>query len=237
MTILRGVPGSVLWMLAGNDDTNARLCAAAEQLGVGSERLVFAPRQANPAHLARYPLADLFLDTFPYGAHTTASDALWMGLPVLTLSGRAFASRVCGSLVTAAGLGDLVCDRPEQFIELAIALGRDRARIQALRDRLSDQRSSCALFDTRTLVSRLEDLYEEMWIDYAEGKLPLPDLTNMETYGEIGGERDHEASDDTLETALDAEYVTALLYRHCVTPVPIDTRLWTAEAARKAATP
>jgi predicted O-linked N-acetylglucosamine transferase (SPINDLY family) len=84
--------------------------------------------------MARYPLADLFLDTSPYGAHTTASDALWMSVPVLTVPGRSFASRVCGSLVTAAGLPELVCDTPEAFVELAVALAHDPALLTSYRD-------------------------------------------------------------------------------------------------------
>ena len=98
MTILGQVPGSVLWLLGGTDDTNARLKSLAEQTGVSPERLIFAGRKPNSEHLARYALADLFLDTFPYGAHTTAADAMWMGVPIVTTPGMSFASRVCASL-------------------------------------------------------------------------------------------------------------------------------------------
>jgi predicted O-linked N-acetylglucosamine transferase (SPINDLY family) len=235
MSILRDVPESVLWMLAGNDDTNGRLQAAAEALGVPRDRLVFAPRRSNPDHLARYPLADLFLDTYPYGAHTTASDALWMGVPILTLSGRAFASRVCGSLATAAGLPELVCEDAGQFISLAIELGRDRARLMALRQRLEASRTDCTLFDTPRLVAHLEALYEQMWREYADGRLPVADLTNLETYAEIGCELDHEADEDRLERPPNGYYEHALRFRHAISPLPADGRLWKAGLSQKAA--
>jgi predicted O-linked N-acetylglucosamine transferase (SPINDLY family) len=123
---------------------------------VARDRLVFAPKQHNPVHLARYALADLFLDTAPYGAHTTASDALWMGVPVLTLSGRSFASRVCGSLVRSAGLDELVVTRTEDFIARAVALGNNRARVEAYKKKLEANRLTCTLFDTNLLVRKLK---------------------------------------------------------------------------------
>jgi predicted O-linked N-acetylglucosamine transferase (SPINDLY family) len=107
MRILREVPDGVLWLLTAGNDTDQRIRQLAGEYGVAAERIVFAARLGNADHLARYALADLLLDTMPYGSHTSASDALWMGVPVLTLSGRSFASRVCGSLIRAAGLEDL----------------------------------------------------------------------------------------------------------------------------------
>ena len=131
LEILNRVPSSVLWLLESSKETMTRLADYAERKGVARSRIVFAPRERNPVHLARYPLADLFLDTAPYGAHTTASDALWMGVPVLTLSGRSFASRVCGSLVRSAGLANLVVTRPGDYVERAIALANNRTEIEA----------------------------------------------------------------------------------------------------------
>jgi predicted O-linked N-acetylglucosamine transferase (SPINDLY family) len=113
----------------------------ADEHGVNGERLIFAPKLANAHHLARYPLADLFLDTAPYGAHTTASDALWMGVPVLTWSGRCFASRVCGSLLRAADLPELVCDSADDFVARAVALATDDgATLASYRERLTANR-------------------------------------------------------------------------------------------------
>src|SRR5579863_7181597 len=127
---------------------------AAEQ-GIDPNRIVFADKLANPDHLARYPLADLFLDTYPYGAHTTAADSLWMGVPILTMPGRGFAARVCMSVVHAAGLSELVCEGPDDYIARAIELGSDRARMNSIKAKLLATRDSCLLFDTPALVGHL----------------------------------------------------------------------------------
>ena len=192
MQILRGVPKSVLWLLSGTDETNERLQGEAEKRGISRDRIVIAGKLANPHHLARYRLADLFLDTFPYGAHTTASDALWLGVPILTYPGRGFAARVCGSLVTAAGLPELVCSSPEDYVRRAIELGNDRSTLKAMRAKLEMGRASCTLFDMPRLVKGLEQLYEEMWSEYAQGRLPQPDLSNLEVLHDIGCEDGHD---------------------------------------------
>jgi hypothetical protein len=192
LTILERVPGSVLWLLAGQPSTEERLKSYAAEKGIAKERLVFAEKLANPFHLARYPLANLFLDTTPYGAHTTASDALWMGLPVLTVSGRSFASRVCGSLVRAAGMPDMVATSLSDYVERAIDFGRNPSSLQPLRERLREARDSSTLFDMAGLVRRLEELYQRMWQDHQSGALPHPDLRNLEVYLEVGNQVDHE---------------------------------------------
>jgi len=189
---LAQVPGSVLWLLGSTEATHQRLRDHAAARGIARERLVFADKLTNPAHLARYPLADLFLDTTPYGAHTTASDALWMGVPVLTLSGRSFASRVCGSLVRAAGVPELVCETPAEYVARAVELGRDPAQLRALRERLERGRATCTLFDTPGLVRRLEELYREMWQAYQDRKLPRPDLEHLDVALEVGLQTNHE---------------------------------------------
>ena len=193
LMILAAVPGSVLWLLTGTEGTNARLVAYAEARGIAGQRLIFAPKLANPHHLARYPLADLMLDSTPYGAHTTASDALFMGVPVLTVSGRSFASRVCGSLTRSAGLPDLVTENLEDYVAKAIELGRDRDALPACRARLEAGRDTAALFDMPRLVAELERLYAEMWADCRADRLPRPDLTNLDTYLRVGMAYDHEA--------------------------------------------
>lgn len=192
MQILASVPGSVLWLLTGVEETNERLRVEAEKRGIARERILFADKRHNAHHLARYPLADLFLDTFPYGAHTTASDALWLGVPILTFPGRGFAARVCGSLVTAAGLPELVCPTPETYVQRAIELGRAPAQLSAMRQKLEASRATCPLFDMPLLVRSLEDLYAQMWTEYAEGRLPEPDLSNLEVLHDIGCEDGHE---------------------------------------------
>lgn len=230
LAILARVPDSVLWLLSGAESAHIRLKACAQAHGIDPQRLIFADKLSNPAHLARYPLADLFLDTSPYGAHTTCSDALWMGVPVLTLSGRAFASRVCGSLLRAAGLPELVTTRPEDFVDMAVSLGRDRSRLAALRQRLETGRDTCTLFDMEGLVRGLEDIYARMWAACLEDRLPRPDLTNLETCLDIAAPLDHEATDVAAVEDYDALWRTRLARYHAHRPLPFDPRLWKAPA-------
>lgn len=186
MKILAAVEGSVLWLLDSAADANARLRAMAAATGIAPERLCFAPKRPNPQHLARYALADLFLDTFPYGAHTTASDSMWMGTPVLTLEGRGFAARVCAGLVKSAGMPDLVCTSLEDYISRAIAIAEAPGAAAELRRRLRANREHAVLFDTPQLVKSLEALYDRMWEEFRMGDLPVPNLTNLPVYEEIG---------------------------------------------------
>jgi predicted O-linked N-acetylglucosamine transferase (SPINDLY family) len=199
MEILKQVPGSVLWLLDAIPTTNTRLQELAAAHGIAPERILFAPKLRNERHLARYPLADIFLDTVPYGAHTTSSDALWMGVPVITLAGRSFPARVCGSLIKSAGLGDLICSTPGEFVSLAVELGLNRDRRLHYRAKLTEARDTCVLFDTQLLVSSLERLYDEMWADFMNDRLPRPDLSNLDLYNEIGVALDR---DDVELTAL-----------------------------------
>lgn len=225
MAILRGVPGSVLWLLKSCDEVEDRLRARAAAAGIAPERLIVAPIMGAHDHLARYPLADLFLDTLPYGAHTTASDSLWMGVPVLTVPGRCFAGRVCASLVHAAGLPEFVCASAEDYVARAIAFGRDRATLAPYRDRLVAGRGTALLFDTPRLVRELEGLFHGMWADFAAGQLPRPDLINLDTYLDLGASMDHE----TTETSFVPDYVerwrAAVARRDAYAALAPDTRL------------
>ena len=226
LEILTRVPNSVLWLLSGAESSHGRLHAYAESKGISASRIIFAPKLANPHHLARYPLADLFLDTTPYGAHTTCSDALWMGVPVLTLSGRTFASRVCGSLVRSAGLPELVCTEASDFIDQAVALGRTRSQVDGYKARLQATRDSNVLFDMPKLVSQLENLYTEMWQAHQDGSLPQPDLSNLDIYLDLGLKYDHEGTE--VQTIADYEgfWRDRLAQRHAYRPIPYDSRLW-----------
>lgn len=229
LTILSRVPGSVLWLLSSSEAVHNRLRDYARGKGIDPTRLIFAEKRPNPDHLARYPLADLFLDAVPYGAHTTASDALWMGVPVLTLSGRSFASRVCGSLVRSAGLDDLVCTTSEDFIDRAAALGRDRSLLKQYRERLLAARDTCVLFDTPSLVAHLESLYQEMWQDFQNDTLPQPELINMDAYLEIGAARDHEAEDVLESPHYEKWWTDRLLARNTLRPLVPDHRFFRGE--------
>lgn len=226
MTILSQVPDSVLWLLTATEETNERLRQAAARRGVAPERLVFAEKMLNPDHLARYPLADLFLDNFPYGAHTTAADSIWMGVPIVTFPGRSFASRVCASVVRAAGVGELVCDTPEAYVARAIELGQDRKQLAAIREKLIAGRDSCLLFDTPKLVRHLEDLYRQMWSEFERGELPKPDLSNLEIYHEIGTGLDVENIELLPDDAYRALYAEKLAEWDRVYPIRPDARMW-----------
>ena len=157
MRVLQRTPGSVLWVATSWAQVVPKLQAQAQQLGVDPKRLVFAPKVVPEQYLARMQCADLFLDTRPFGAGTTASDALWAGLPLLTCPGRSFASRMAASVLTAAGLPELIAPDLAAYEELAVALGTDPPRLLALRQKLARQRDTCTLFDTPAFVRDLED--------------------------------------------------------------------------------
>ena len=170
MRVLDAVPGSVLWLLAGAGERTLRDAAAAQ--GIDPNRLVFAPHARKPSHLARHRLADLFLDTQHVNAHTTASDALWAGLPLLTVTGQGFSARVAASLLHAVGLADLVTETLEDYERKAIELARSPERLAALRTRLASNRTNAPLFDTAATTRALERAYERMWATAAAGRVP-----------------------------------------------------------------
>ena len=172
MRILRSVDGSVLWLFEDNPQAFANLRAEAQAAGVAGDRIIAAPRTSGVEHLARHHLADLFLDTQPYGAHTTASDALWMGLPVLTILGSTFASRVAASLSYAAGLPELVAPSLHDYEQFALRVAREPATLAALKAKLVHNRDTCALFDTARFVRNLESAYIAMWERYRHGAPP-----------------------------------------------------------------
>lgn len=157
LSLLQQVPGSVLWLLADNPAAEKNLRQVAECQGFSADRLVFATRVSPENYLARYLVADLFLDTFPFNAGTTANDCLWMGCPLVTYTGRSFGARMAGALLTAAGLPELITYNLTDYAALALALARDPARCSALREKLSALRDSGALFDTPQFVRDLEE--------------------------------------------------------------------------------
>lgn len=173
VAIARDVPGSVLWLFGGSPRTEASLIARAAASGLDAQRLRFAARTANESHLARLACADLFLDAFEYGAHTTACEALWVGLPVLTRRGRGLAGRVAVSVLHAVGLPELVADDDEGFVAIGTALGRDRERLAALRQRVATLRSH-RQFDPRWQVARIEAGFLAAWARHREGEPPAP---------------------------------------------------------------
>jgi predicted O-linked N-acetylglucosamine transferase (SPINDLY family) len=185
MRLLKRVPGSVLWLYYSGDAVAANLRHAAEERGVSAQRLIFAPHMDNDAHLARYRLADLFLDTFLYNAHTTAIEALWAGLPVLTCPGRAMPSRVAASLLTAVGLQELITSSPQQYEELAYALATQENRLAQIRSRLAANRPAAPLFDTERQVRNLEAAYRVMWQRHQAGLPPASFHVPAVTEGDL----------------------------------------------------
>jgi len=172
MRLLKSVPGSVLWLLEINRFAPANLRQEAQARGVAPQRLVFGPRLPLPDHLARHRLADLVLDTFPYNAHTTASDALWAGCPVLTMAGQTFPSRVAGSLLRTIGLPELIATSLQEYEELALRLARDAEFLDDLRARLQANRATSRLFDGGRFARSLEQAYLTMWEIHASGEQP-----------------------------------------------------------------
>ncbi|KQW31664.1 glycosyl transferase [Rhizobium sp. Root274] len=231
MDILLATPNSVLWLLGAADNVNQRLRTLAAERGVAPERLIFAPKAANPHHLARIALADLFLDTFPYGAHSTAADAITMGLPVLTVPGKTFASRFCSSIVSAAGIPELICATPADYVAKAIAFARTPAALKAVKQSLQDQREGSVLRDIPALVRRLEELFWEMQGDCEQDKTPVPDLTNLDVYYEIGAELMLENTDFLDEDTYRQRYLQKLRQWNDFSPLPRDSRLWSEPSA------
>ena len=172
MRILKQVDGSLLWLLQSPAPFADNIRAAAQAQGIAGERIIFAPDRPQADHLARLGLADLFLDSLPYNAHTTASDALWAGVPVLTLRGTSFAGRVGASLLTAAGLPELIAQTQADYEALAVRLATNSAQLKALRDRLQRTRATSELFDTALCARRIESAYEQMWQNWLAGHAP-----------------------------------------------------------------
>jgi predicted O-linked N-acetylglucosamine transferase (SPINDLY family) len=176
MRLLGGVEGSVFWLLRSNAVVERNLRAEAAARGIMPDRLIFAEARQHNAHLGRIAHADLFLDSFAVNAHTTASDALWAGLPVLTMAGGQFAARVGASLLGAVGLDELITTSPAEYEALALALARDRERLGQLRHRLAQARQTCPLFDTTRFTRSFEAALMAMHERHRAG-LPPADIT------------------------------------------------------------
>ncbi|MBW4497871.1 MAG: TIGR03032 family protein [Oscillatoria princeps RMCB-10] len=172
MRVLQAVEGSALWLYADKEETKQNLRREAAARGVAASRLIFAGFLPKSRHLARLKLADLALDTYYYNGHTTASDALWVGVPVLTCPGQTFASRVAASLLSAVGLPELIVGDLREYERLAVRLGKNAGELRQLKDKLAGNRLTYPLFDTRRFVGNLEKAYQAMWEIYAAGGKP-----------------------------------------------------------------
>jgi predicted O-linked N-acetylglucosamine transferase (SPINDLY family) len=172
MRLLHQVEGSVLWLLSDNDGAERNLRKEAQRRGIDPARLVLAGRLLPEQHLARHALADLFLDTLPCNAHTTASDALWAGLPLITCEGRAFAGRVAASLLHGAGMPELVTTNLADYEALALKLARDPTLLAGIKAKLAQNRATCPLFDTTRFARHIEAAYTTMWESWQRGEAP-----------------------------------------------------------------
>jgi predicted O-linked N-acetylglucosamine transferase (SPINDLY family) len=172
MRILEQTDNSVLWLLEGVPEFRAHIRREAARHGIAEHRLVFAGRLPAEDHLARIKLADLFLDTLPCNAHTTASDALWAGLPLLTCRGTAFCGRVAASLLSAMGAPELICESMDDYERLAVTLARDPATLKSIREKLARNRLKAPLFDTAAYTRHLEQAYARMWDIHRRGEAP-----------------------------------------------------------------
>ena len=168
--VLKAVEGSVVWLLEDNMAAGRNLRKEAQARGLDPNRLVFAKRMKLPEHLARHRAADLFLDTLPYNAHTTASDALWAGLPVLTCMGESFASRVAASLLNAIELPELITDTQQEYEAMAIGLAKDSDKLKGIRDKLERNRLTTPLFDTNLFTEHIENAYTKLYQGYVDGQ-------------------------------------------------------------------
>jgi predicted O-linked N-acetylglucosamine transferase (SPINDLY family) len=170
MSLLHAVPQSVLWLLAWNPWAIENLRREAGNHGVAPDRLVFAPLVPNSAHLARIGAADLLLDTLPCNAHTVSSDALWVGLPVITCPGETFASRVAASQLSALGMSELITRSMDEYEALALRLARSPEELGSIRRKLMRNRATGQLFDTPAFTRSLETAFEIMWANHVAGK-------------------------------------------------------------------
>tara|TARA_B100000787_G_scaffold154568_1_gene129494 strand:- start:2316 stop:2855 length:540 start_codon:yes stop_codon:yes gene_type:complete len=173
MRLLSKIDGSVLWLKKTNKWSEDNLKAEAKKRGVKADRLIFAPYSNNMKdHLARHKLADLFLDTFNFNAHTTASDALWVGLPVLTKIGKGFAARVASSLLNSLEIPELITTSEKEYEALALDLASNFEKLSLIKKKLVDKRNTAPLFNTEAYTKNLEKAYTKAYVRYLDGLSP-----------------------------------------------------------------
>lgn len=170
--LLKEVPGSVLWLLEPSEAGKETLIQEAQKQGIMASRIIFAKRVPQAAHRSRLPQADLFLDTFNYNAHTTASEALWSGVPVITMPGKQFSARVAASLLTCIGLDDLIAETPEQYQALALRIARKPEYLAEIKTRLRDGITNGPLYNTELFTRNFEALMEKALARFDAGLKP-----------------------------------------------------------------
>jgi predicted O-linked N-acetylglucosamine transferase (SPINDLY family)/SAM-dependent methyltransferase len=189
MKILQRVPGSLLWLLASNPSVEGNLRHFVAEHGIDQARIIFAPKVHPAVYLARYRLADLFLDCFPFNGGTTANDSFWMGLPMLTISGRSFASRMAGSLLTQLGLPELITTNFADYAEMAVALANDRPRLTAIRQRLQVAVQQSGVFAMDRIARDIETAISQAWSEKSGAAIPMSSATPAPLIQELTTER------------------------------------------------
>jgi predicted O-linked N-acetylglucosamine transferase (SPINDLY family) len=172
MNILKRNINSVLWLLSDNTQVINNLKSEAKNRNINPERLIFAKRVNISENLNRYKLADLFLDTFPCSAHTTANDVLWAGTPLLTLAGESFASRVSASLLSSMNIKELITYSEKEYEDLAVKLSNDNKKIIEIKQRLTIAKGNTTLFNSETYTKNIELAYLEIWNNFRKGLKP-----------------------------------------------------------------
>ena len=185
MRLLVAIPGSVLWLVEDSVTASNNLRSEASRRGVSPDRLIFAPKVKLADHLARHRLADLALDTLPYNAHTTASDALWVGVPLVTCLGSTFAGRVAASLLRASGLDELTTKSLQDYEALALNLVRNPAALELVRSKLVNNRNNNPLFNTRQFTRSIESAFEIMSNRFRNGMQPMSFSVNPGANGHV----------------------------------------------------
>ena len=175
MKILKKIEGSVLWLIKDSNEGANNLKKEANKRGINPDKIIFAKRMTISEHLARHKMADLFIDTFPYTAHTTCSDALWSGLPVITLMGQSFASRVSGSLLNAVGLNELITTTEKDYEDLIIRLATDSNQLKIIKNKLEKNKINQPIFNTKLYTKKIESAYKEIYKRY-HSDLPLENI-------------------------------------------------------------
>jgi predicted O-linked N-acetylglucosamine transferase (SPINDLY family) len=172
MRLLSKIEESVLWLKINNNSARENIQVAAKKRGIDPERIIFSDRLSMEEHLARHSLADIFLDTFNFNAHTTACDALWAGLPIVTKIGKSFAARVAGSLLTAVGMTELITNSELEYEELILKLASKPKELKKIKQKLNKNLTLYPLFDTKKYTFNLEKAYEKAYENHIKGKKP-----------------------------------------------------------------
>ena len=170
--ILKEIPKSILWLLSNNENFKKNIKFEFEKKNVNPQRIIFSEKAPIHEHLNRIKHADLFLDTFPYNAHTTCSDSIWAGVPLLTIEGQSFQSRVAASLLKTSGLDELIAKNEDDYIKKAVYIAKNEDYLNSLKNKLKNSRDTNPLFDTKTFTKNIEKAFSVVLDRYIKNEEP-----------------------------------------------------------------